>query len=314
VRHPFSWCLWPLLLALGCASQGGSRFPFGGRQPAEPDSAALRMAAMEQRLGRIDAALGRLEALIRQNHAATQAELGELRGETRALGERVSGLDRRQAGDWRTYAPGQPGYALPPGAEEGLVRLDDPGRGTHPPAGEGVPLGPGWSQAGGGGPIGPGGSLAPAEGAPGGAYPETAGESPMGGALEGRRGDPPAEGQRLYQVAYQDLMEENYQLALINFRAFLERFPQTRLSDNAQYWIGEVYYGQRQFQTALEEFRKVIEEYPEGDKVPAAYYKIALCFQNLRDLPTARRYLEFLIRQHPDSREARLAEAALREL
>lgn len=123
--------------------------------------------------------------------------------------------------------------------------------------------------------------------------------------------EPPEEGRRLYEIAYNDLMQENYQLALINFRAFLKRHPGTRLSDNAQYWIGEVYYAQGQYGLAIEEFRRVIEEYPGQDKVPAACYKAALSFEQEEDLPTARRYLEYLIEQFPDSREAGLAHERL---
>lgn len=120
--------------------------------------------------------------------------------------------------------------------------------------------------------------------------------------------DPPAEGAQLYQAAYQELMEDNYQLALSDLRVFLERFPRTNLSDNAQYWIGEVYYGQKQYSVAVDEFRKVIDEYPDQDKVPAAYYKLALSFRALRDSATARRYLDLLISRHPDSHEAQLAQ------
>ena len=123
--------------------------------------------------------------------------------------------------------------------------------------------------------------------------------------------EPPEEGRRLYEIAYSDLMQENYQLALINFRAFLKRHPGTRLSDNAQYWIGEVYYAQGQYGLAIEEFRRVIEEYPGQDKVPAACYKAALSFEHEEDQATARRYLEYLIEQFPDSREAGLAHERL---
>jgi len=126
--------------------------------------------------------------------------------------------------------------------------------------------------------------------------------------------EPPEEGQRLYETAYRDLQRENFQLALINFRSFLADYPQTRLSDNAQYWIGEAYYAQGQFNQAIEEFRKVIDDYPGQDKVPGAHYKIALCFINLRDTVTARRYLTYVIEHYPGTREARLAEERLATL
>jgi tol-pal system protein YbgF len=320
---------WLALIALaaataGCGTQHGLHLPFGGKpEPAEPDSAALRMAALEQRMEGLDAALERIEGLMRQHNAEMTAQLDELGTTVRTVGERVSSLDRRSMGETRGLIPGR--ESMPgayPRTDGQPVTLD---QGTNPfgiPArGDTLSPVPAWDR--GGGPAGnapapgPGGASAPgsASGEPLGARLDMdEGESVSSGSAEGGLPDPSGEGQRLYQIAYQDLMEENFQLALINFRAFLDRFPGTRLSDNAQYWIGEVYYGQHQFQTAIEEFRRVIEDYPNGDKVPAAYYKIALCFQNLRDLPTARRYLQFLIKQYPDAREARLAEATLQEL
>ena len=99
-----------------------------------------------------------------------------------------------------------------------------------------------------------------------------------------------------------------------DLRAFLEAYPQTRLSDNAQYWIGEIYYAQGQFTQAVEEFRKVVDEYPGQDKVPAAYYKIALCFVNLRDTATARRYLTYILEHFPRTREAQLAQEKIAQL
>jgi tol-pal system protein YbgF len=306
----------PLLLVVslagGCASQGGLRFPFGGKSEAPVDSTALRLAALDQRFEQVDATLTRIEGLVRQNNAEVKTQLGELSGDVRTVEERIAGLERRGAGEWRAAGPAPAasgaGY---PGTDGRAVLLDQtPSRFGIPARGDTLAPVPIWDRS---------GAPAPRADAGGGAVRDTnraaavPPEEPRSTGAEGGRPDPPEDGQRLYQVAYQDLMEENYQLALINFRAFLERYPQTRLSDNAQYWIGEVYYGQRQFQTAVEEFRRVVEDYANGDKVPAAYYKIALCFQNQRDLPTARRYLEFLIAQYPNSREARLAEATLAE-
>ncbi|MBD3336747.1 MAG: tol-pal system protein YbgF, partial [Candidatus Eisenbacteria bacterium] len=124
----------------------------------------------------------------------------------------------------------------------------------------------------------------------------------------------PADARQLYNAAYRDVTEGNYQLALMELREFLDRFGETPLADNAQYWIGEIYYAQQQYPQAVEEFLKVVNDYPEADKVPAAYLKTAFSFRAQDDLPTARRYLQFLIDRYPDTGEADLAREALREL
>ncbi|MCG8608256.1 tetratricopeptide repeat protein, partial [bacterium] len=61
----------------------------------------------------------------------------------------------------------------------------------------------------------------------------------------------------IYNTAYRDLNRGNYQLALQSFRQFLQQYPNTDLSDNAQYWIGEILYDQGRFTNAIEEFEKV---------------------------------------------------------
>ncbi|MCK4412211.1 MAG: tol-pal system protein YbgF [Candidatus Eisenbacteria sp.] len=311
-----------LVTMAGCSSMRSLPRPFGsGASAAAPDTPRQEQAELEARIARVETAADRQEVFLRRMNADLTAQLDELIREVRTLGERVAALGRRLdartlgggavgslAGRSARYPTDDPRVALLPGAE-----AYDPGASSWwdssaPPS---------WQER----------REAPddAEDAVGTAArdPEMpwheAADGPDGrGAVQaeaapGGLADPPADGRKLYDVAYQDLMQDNYQLALINFRAFLQLHPQTRLSDNAQYWIGEVYYEQRQFTVAIEEFRKVIEQYPAAEKVPAAYYKIALSFRNLRDLSTARRYLEFLIGQYPESREAQLAEERLAE-
>ena len=43
----------------------------------------------------------------------------------------------------------------------------------------------------------------------------------------------------LYRSAYEDYMRGNYDLAADGFGEYLRRWPDTELSDNALYWIGE---------------------------------------------------------------------------
>jgi len=106
VRRALLCCLLPAALVTGCGSQGGLRFPFGGRAEAEPDSNALRLAAIEQRLERIDIAVTRLDGLVRQNHAAGWQRRCEVGGGQTfpahlAMGEAGLGLVRRGCGQVR---------------------------------------------------------------------------------------------------------------------------------------------------------------------------------------------------------------------
>jgi tol-pal system protein YbgF len=253
----------------GCAGLGGIRLPgSGSRSPAAPDSAALRARWQDERLQRLEQASEEQGRLLRRMSAEHGAQLETLLAEIRALGERLAAIERR---------PNPSTWTAPAGAPPAAGPATEPGPVTA--AGDSSTL----------------------------ASPATVAPAPAGEPAGGDLPAPPEAGDRLYQTAYQDLMDDRFQLALAGFRRFLEGFPRTSLSDNAQYWIAEVYYEQKQYALAVDEFRRVVDEYPGQDKVPAAYYKLALSFRALRDSETARRYLDLLIERYPDAREAQLA-------
>jgi tol-pal system protein YbgF len=85
-----------------------------------------------------------------------------------------------------------------------------------------------------------------------------------------------ADPETMYQAAYSDIAAGRYALARESFQTLLKTYPDTEVADNAQYWIGESYYGTGDFANAIVEFQKVLDNYPKGDKVPAAMFKMGL--------------------------------------
>ena len=118
----------------------------------------------------------------------------------------------------------------------------------------------------------------------------------------------------IYDNAYLDLNRGNYSLALIGFKDYLDKSPDSDLSDNAQYWIGECYYAQRNFRRAVEELILVDRHYPLGDKVPAALLKIGYSQIQLEDRSAAKEMLRDLINRFPTSDEAAQARAKIQTL
>lgn len=118
----------------------------------------------------------------------------------------------------------------------------------------------------------------------------------------------------LYQAAYQDYTQGNYALAIEGFREYLRNFPQTDLSDNATYWIGESYYRQGMFRRAVEQFEAVLQRYPRSDKVPSALLKKGYAHNELGERQTAVGELRRVVRDYPNSDEANLARERLRQL
>ena len=46
---------------------------------------------------------------------------------------------------------------------------------------------------------------------------------------------------------------------MLDFIDFIAKYPKHPLAANAQYWIGEAYWAQRDYRQALVEFEKVFE-------------------------------------------------------
>jgi tol-pal system protein YbgF len=118
----------------------------------------------------------------------------------------------------------------------------------------------------------------------------------------------------LYNAAYSDYMKGSYDLAKQGFEEYLKHYPDTELSDNAQYWIGECNYVQRRFPDAIQAFDKVVQNYPKGDKAPAAALKKAYSLLEIKNNDAGVRELRWVIQKYPGSDSAQLAKDRLNSL
>jgi tol-pal system protein YbgF len=115
--------------------------------------------------------------------------------------------------------------------------------------------------------------------------------------------DPSAE----YRAAVELVKSGNQTEAITGLRAFLRKFPRHDYADNAQYWLGEAFYAQKDYPHALGEFRNVIETYPRGNKVPDALLKVGYCYHALGQTDKARAVLEQVVNLYPKTEPAALA-------
>ncbi len=122
--------------------------------------------------------------------------------------------------------------------------------------------------------------------------------------------DPAAE-RKDYDNALAILNELRYDEAAAAFRAFLKNYPGSSYADNAQYWLGEVYYVTRDFRAALEEFGKLLKTFPDSPKVPGAMLKMGYSHYELKDWKSAADLLGQVTSRFPDSSTARLAQKRL---
>lgn len=119
---------------------------------------------------------------------------------------------------------------------------------------------------------------------------------------------------KAYEAAYSDYAAGRYKLATDSFRSYLDKYPDTEVSDNAQYLIGESLYAQGEFAAAIIEYRAVVDKYPKGDKVPAALLKIGSSNARLGNKAEAKKSYQQVIQKYPKSPEAALAKERLAQL
>jgi tol-pal system protein YbgF len=133
------------------------------------------------------------------------------------------------------------------------------------------------------------------------------GAAPAPGALP----SPGADDRANYQASLELLRQGRYPQAEAGFRQFLADFPGSDLADNAQYWLAETHYVNREFEAAYEAFRKVLDDYPNSRKVPDALLKVGFSQYELQRYSDARASLENVVQQYPDTTAARLASQRL---
>lgn len=114
-----------------------------------------------------------------------------------------------------------------------------------------------------------------------------------------------------YEAAVALVKAKDHDAAIAALRAFLIDHPRHDLADNAQYWLGEVYYDAKDWARALIEFRATVAQYPKGNKVPDALLKMGYCYASLGQNAKAKAALEQVVETYPKSQPAALAEKRL---
>ena len=118
---------------------------------------------------------------------------------------------------------------------------------------------------------------------------------------------------KTYQAALATYRNRRYDEALGQFAETLSMAPYSEWADNAQYWIGECYYGLGKFQQALIEFTKVFA-YQKTEKDDHAQLKIARCYLSLGEKDKALMAFQKLLDEYPESDKIEEARQEMRYL
>ena len=118
----------------------------------------------------------------------------------------------------------------------------------------------------------------------------------------------------LYSNGLRDITGGKYDLARSEFQDYLKYYGDTDLASNAQFYLGEIAYSQKQFGQAVAEYEKVLNNYPKSFKLAPARLKKGMALIELGQKNSAVRELREVVKRYPGTEEDRRARAKLKEL
>jgi tol-pal system protein YbgF len=165
--------------------------------------------------------------------------------------------------------------------------------------------------AGGGAPLSnPSGS--PASVPSGSAAMPPAGSAGMGGSPSSSGSAPSAD--TLYSNGLRDITSGKYDLANGEFQDYLKYYADTDLASNAQFYLGEIAYAQKDYERAVQEYEKVLNNYPKSFKLAPARYKKGMALLELGQKNPGIKELREVVKRYPGTEEERRARAKLKDM
>jgi tol-pal system protein YbgF len=125
---------------------------------------------------------------------------------------------------------------------------------------------------------------------------------------------PPPSADTLYSNGLRDITSGKYDLARSEFQDYLRYYGDTDLASNAQFYLGEIAYQQKQYDQAVAEYDKVLNNYPKSFKLAPARLKKGMALIELGQKNPGVKELREVVKRYPGTEEERRARARLKDL
>ena len=116
---------------------------------------------------------------------------------------------------------------------------------------------------------------------------------------------------RAIENAYGLFKAGNHANAIKAFQDFLKKHPDSVHASNANFWLGNAQFSQKQYKDALLTYQGFIKDFPGSSKAPDVLFDIADCQKELKAVSSAKKTLKQLVAQYPDSEAAAKAKKLL---
>ena len=150
--------------------------------------------------------------------------------------------------------------------------------------------------------------------APGGGAAPSSGPTGSNVAPTSAPAGPPPSADTLYSNGLRDLTSGKYELARSEFDDYLKYYGDTDLASNAQYWLGEIAYAQKDYNTAVQQYDKVITNYPKSFKLASAHFKKGMALLELGQKNSGVKELREVVKRYPGTEEERRSRAKLKDM
>jgi len=117
-----------------------------------------------------------------------------------------------------------------------------------------------------------------------------------------------------YDQAFAALKDGRYAESARRFQMFIQQYPNSDLTPNAYYWLGESYYVTQNYPISLDTFRRLLQQFPDSQKAPDALLKIGYCQYELKQWDQAEATLNQVVQKYPNTTQSSLAQGRLRAL
>ncbi len=117
------------------------------------------------------------------------------------------------------------------------------------------------------------------------------------------------------ETAYKDavdliLKQRDYAGAIVAFTQFQKDFPESKFSSNTHYWLGQLYFAQKQDVDATKSFAAVVS-YKDSNKRADALLKLGEIAKRNNKPDAAKKYYTQVVSEYPKSSSADLARKQL---
>ena len=105
-----------------------------------------------------------------------------------------------------------------------------------------------------------------------------------------------------YQFARAQLAKADYPGAEKSLKAFLKTYPNSELTENAEYWLAETYYVRSNYADAAIKYADGYKQFPTGSKAPDNLLKLGLSLGNLGQNDQACKAFAEIDKKFPNAR------------